>query len=103
MRRYANQIYIEENYIHEPEYWQLTEYWMAVVHDWLNGETFVCEKYGVEQGNFVRAMLKLSNIIDEWINISTISEDVEMVEKMKDMKNKVVRDFVIPDSLYLRI
>ena len=103
LRRYANQIYIEENYIHEPEYWQLTEYWMAVVHDWLNGETFVCEKYGVEQGNFVRAMLKLSNIIDEWINISTISEDVEMVEKMKDMKNKVVRDFVIPDSLYLRI
>ena len=103
LRRYGRNIYIAENYIHEPEYWELTEYWMAVVHDWINGETFVCEKYGVEQGNFVRAMLKLSNIIDEWINISTICEDVEMIEKMKDMKNKVVRDFVIPDSLYLRI
>jgi superfamily II RNA helicase len=58
---------------------------------------------GLEQGNFVRAMLKLSNIVDEWINLATISQDVEMIEKMKDVKEKIVRGFVIPDSLYLRI
>ena len=31
------------------------------------------------------------------------TEDVEMIEKCKDIKNKIVRGFVIPDSLYLRI
>jgi superfamily II RNA helicase len=87
----------------EPSYWNLTSYWYDVVHDWMNGDDFVCEHLGIEQGNFVRAMLKLSNIIDEWVNIATISQDVEMVEKMNNVKNLIVRSFVIPDSLYLRI
>jgi superfamily II RNA helicase len=84
-------------------YWTLTSYWAEVVERWMEGDDFVCEQLGLEQGNFVRAMLKLSNIVDEWINLATISQDVEMIEKMKDVKEKVVRGFVIPDSLYLRI
>jgi superfamily II RNA helicase len=84
-------------------YWTLTSYWAEVVQRWMSGDDFVCEQLGIDQGNFVRAMLKLSNIVDEWINLATISQDVEMIEKMKDAKEKIVRGFVIPDSLYLRI
>jgi hypothetical protein len=84
-------------------YWNLTSYWYDAVDSWMKGEDFVCEQLGIEQGNFVRAMLKLSNIVDEWVNLSTISQDVEMVEKMNNVKNLIVRSFVIPDSLYLRI
>jgi hypothetical protein len=84
-------------------YWTLTSYWAEVVQRWMAGDDFVCEQLGIDQGNFVRAMLKLSNIVEEWINLATISQDAEMVEKMKDVKEKVVRGFVIPDSLYLRI
>ena len=84
-------------------YWNLTSYWAEVVQRWMAGDDFVCEQLGIDQGNFVRAMLKLSNIVEEWINVATISQDVEMIEKMKDVKEKVVRGFVIPDSLYLRI
>jgi superfamily II RNA helicase len=87
----------------DPSYWNLTSYWYEAVDAWMNGDDFVCEHLGIEQGNFVRAMLKLSNIVDEWVNISTVAKDVEMVEKMKDVKGKIVRSFVIPDSLYLRI
>jgi superfamily II RNA helicase len=87
----------------DESYWSLTSYWYDAVDAWMNGEDFVCEQLGIEQGNFVRAMLKLSNIVDEWVNLSTISQDVEMVEKMNDAKNLIVRSFVIPDSLYLRI
>jgi len=87
----------------DPSYWNLTSYWYDAVDAWLKGDDFVCERLGIEQGNFVRAMLKLSNIVDEWVNISTISQDVEMVEKMNNVKNLIVRSFVIPDSLYLRI
>lgn len=84
-------------------YWNLTSYWAEVVQRWMDGDDFVCEQLGLDQGNFVRAILKLSNIVDEWINLATISQDVEMIEKMKDAKAKIVRGFVIPDSLYLRI
>jgi superfamily II RNA helicase len=87
----------------DPEYWELTDYWVEVVLDWLGGIDFVCERYGIEHGNFVRAMLKLANILREWVGMATLSQDTEMIEKLKDIETKLIRGFVIPDSLYLRI
>lgn len=84
-------------------YWELTSYWADPVTEWMNGNDHVCEQYGIESGNFIRAMLKLGNIVDEWINMATISQDVEMVEKMIGARNKIVRGMVVPDSLYLRL
>jgi len=84
-------------------YWELTSYWADPVTEWMNGNDHVCEQYGIESGNFVRAMLKLGNIVDEWINMATITQDVEMVEKMIGARNKIVRGIVVPDSLYLRL
>jgi superfamily II RNA helicase len=83
--------------------WDVTDYWHDVVGDWLEGNDFVCEKYGVEHGNFVRATLKLANIVREWVSIATIKQDTDMIEKMIGIEQKLVRGFVIPDSLYLRI
>jgi len=81
----------------------LTSYWEDIVHDWLEGDDYVCEKYGVEHGNFVRAMLKLANIVREWVCMATLKQDTEMIEKMNGMDQKIVRGFVMPDSLYLRL
>jgi superfamily II RNA helicase len=86
-----------------PEYWNVTDYWVEVVLDWLGGIDFVCEKYGIEHGNFVRAMLKLANILREWVGMATLSQDTEMIEKLKDIESNLIRGFVVPDSLYLRI
>lgn len=83
--------------------WKVTDYWHDVIGDWLDGNDFVCEKYGVEHGNFVRGILKLANIVREWVNMATIQQDTEMIEKMNGIEQKLVRGFVIPDSLYLRI
>ena len=102
-RYYASELQDAEQYQSSLEYWDINAYWYEPVYDWITGDDFVCEKYGIEHGNFVKAMLKLSNIVDEWVNMATIMQDVEMIEKCKDIKNKIVRGFVIPDSLYLRI
>jgi hypothetical protein len=48
-------------------------------------------------------MLKLANIVREWVAIATLSQDTEMIEKLIGMEQKIVRGFVVPDSLYLRI
>ena len=60
----------------------------------------ICQTYGIEEGAFVRAILKLRNLVEEWNNLAQISEDVEMLDKMRE--NSLVRDIVVPDSLYLR-
>lgn len=103
IREYAKNISNSEVVQSDPSYWKLTEYWFEPVYEWLTGQEGVCEKYGTEYGNFVRAMLKLSNIVEEWVNMAIITQDTEMIEKCKDVKSKLVRDFVVPDSLYLRI
>jgi superfamily II RNA helicase len=103
LRKYAAKINTFDNNFCNPDYWDVTEYWMDIVDEWMKGNDYVCDIFGIEPGNFVRAMLKLSNLVDEWVNISTIQQDVEMIEKMKDVKSKIVRGFVMPDSLYLRI
>jgi superfamily II RNA helicase len=103
LKEVAKQIYDVEQIKSEYSYWTLTSYWAEVVWEWLQGNDFVCEKFGVDHGNFVRAILKLSNILEEWMNLATMCQDVEMVEKLKDSSKKLLRGFVIPDSLYLRI
>lgn len=103
IREYSKKIRDFEILESQPSYWNVTEYWFDPVYEWLSGNNGVCEKYGIDYGDFVRAMLKLSNIMEEWISMATLTQDVEMIEKCKDIKNKIVRGFVIPDSLYLRI
>lgn len=100
---YAKKIVDSEILKIDFSYWTFTSYWAEVVRRWITGEDYVCNELNIEEGNFVRAMLKLSNIVEEWINMAILSQDVEMVEKMKGAKNRIVRGFVIPDSLYLRI
>jgi len=74
------------------------------VYDWLEGDDFggICATYGVDAGSFARAILKVANIVDEWINLATYSEDLESLEACKDLRAKLVRGLVVPDSLYLR-
>jgi len=99
----ARDIASHETVKSDESYWALTSYWAEPTKMWIEGNDFVCDILGLEQGNFVRAMLKLSNIIEEWINLATLTQNVEMVEKMNGIKEKIVRGFVIPDSLYLHI
>jgi superfamily II RNA helicase len=71
----------------------------------MNGEELckLCSEYGIYEGNMTKALLKVSNIADEYINMATISQDIETLEKMRDIRQEIIRGIVVPDSLYLRI
>jgi hypothetical protein len=103
MENYASVLSTTEDVKSDYKYWNVTSYWEESVKEWLDGNDHIAEYHGIDPGNFVRAMLKLANIVDEWINMATITQDVEMVEKMIGARNKIVRGFVVPDSLYLRL
>ena len=77
----------------EPLYWWLTE----TVHI-----STVCAEYGLFEGNFVRGLLKLANILDEWLSLATYCEHADQIEKVTALRSLLVRDLAVPDSLYLK-
>ena len=86
-------------------YWTFTTTWIEPIWRWLNGENAsqICADYGLFEGNFVRAVLRVANMADEWTAMATFCEDVELLEKLKDVRTNLVRDIIIPDSLYLHL
>jgi superfamily II RNA helicase len=74
------------------------------VYDWLEGKDFgvICQEYGLDAGTFMKTILKVANVLEEWTTLATFCEDLEMLEKLRGVKERLVRGIVVPDSLYLR-
>jgi antiviral helicase SKI2 len=96
----------DKHRLHSPnEFWSLTTTWIEPIQRWVNGENMgsLCNEYDLFEGNFVRAVLRVANMVDEWIAIATLSEDLETLEKLSQIKSSLVREVIVPDSLYLHI
>lgn len=87
------------------KYWNLYTYWPEVIYRWMTGEELcvLCSQYGIYEGNVVKALLKVSNIADEYMNMANIRQDFETLETLRDIRQDILRGIVNPDSLYLRI
>lgn len=87
------------------DYWKLSLYWIDPILRWVRGEhiAILCQEYGIFEGNFTRAVLKINNILDEWLSLATFCNRPEQIEGIIEVKARLVRDIVLPDSLYLRI
>ena len=53
------------------------------------------------EGNFVRSMLKVYNICEEWKNISEIYQKPEFSNIIEEIQKEIIRDIVVVDSLYI--
>ena len=87
--------------------WNLSLQWAEPVYRWLTEPDLplatICTDYGTFEGNFARGLLKLGNLLDEWLCLATFCEHTEQIEMIGTLKSQVIRDLVIPDSLYLRL
>lgn len=86
--------------------WSINYYWIDIVIDWVSKKLSaneICEKYQIYEGNFIRIMLKIANITDEWVTLATAISDLETLECLRNIRCLIVREVVIPDSLYLRL
>lgn len=91
---------------YSPErFWALSTTWIEPVWRWLQGESAgeICSSLGCFEGNFVRTILRIANICDELTAGATLLEDLELLEKLVAVKPKLLRDIVVPDSLYLHL
>jgi superfamily II RNA helicase len=86
-------------------YWKLSTTWVEPIWRWLGGEaaSVICNEHGLFEGNFVRAVLRVANMVDEWIGVAQFRQDLETLEALQDVRGRLVRDFVVPDSLYLHL
>lgn len=105
---YASELVEREQYFNSmsPEsYWFLHGGWIDIARRWYNGEdaSAICAEYGIYEGNFIRAMLKLGNLIEEWMNMLIYLKKTELLEKYKDVKEGILRGIVKPQSLYLTL
>lgn len=75
------------------------------VREWMEGGDYgeLCQRYEFDAGTCMRFLLKLSNILEEWTNLATYCEDLEMLKKVQGLKEQLIRGILIPDSLYLRV
>jgi superfamily II RNA helicase len=85
------------------DYWTLSSAWIDIAKRWFQGEdaAALCAEYGIYMGNFIRGMLKLGNLVEEWINMATYCQHVDLLERYKDVKDALVRGLAKPQSLYL--
>lgn len=87
------------------EYWSLSTFWCCITRDWLDGVSaaVLAEKYEIYEGNLMRGLHKLTNLVNEWNSMATIVGDVDMLMKISDVSSRLLRDIAIPESLYLRL
>jgi len=86
-------------------YWNTSTVMVEPMWRWMEGEhaSVICAEYNLFEGNFIRSVLKIANMLDEWLSMATYCQHTEQVDKITEVKSRLIRDVVVSDSLYLRI
>ena len=85
--------------------WKMSTAWIGPMWDWMNGDAVatICQNYGLYEGNLIRSVLKLQNMLDEWRSMAAFCEHTDIMDKFRDAHNLLIREAVIQDSLYLHM
>jgi superfamily II RNA helicase len=106
---YANKLYDYENKINHSLPFTIWSKWDLYLNLfipsklWAEGKQWVEIKanYDSYEGNFVKNILRLTNLIRNIVVIAKITNNFELLTKLDNFEEKLIRDFVRNDSLYL--
>ena len=84
---------------------KLGTFWIDPMWRWMEGESVgtLCAEYGIYEGNLIRSVLKLQNMLDEWRSMAEYCEHTDVLDKFRDAQTLLLREAVIQDSLYLHL
>jgi superfamily II RNA helicase len=87
------------------DYWKISTQMIEPMRRWIEGEnaSLICQEHGIFEGNFIRAVMKMTNMLDEILAMATYCQHTEQVDKILEVRQKMIRDIVISDSLYLHL
>lgn len=100
-----NELKNKELIMSNDKYWEITDSYIEPMIKWIMGDIAesICKYYNIFPGNLYRLILSVSNTLEEFNTVCEINNDVEMLEMIKDMKNLIIRDIAVSESLYLRL
>ena len=84
--------------------WALSTNWVVLSHRWVKGESaaILLAETGLFEGNFMKGILKLNHLVQEWISLATYDGNVEMLKQFVGVEAMLLRDIVVPESLYVK-
>lgn len=91
----------KDNIHYKPE---ISLQFIDIVWLWVNEEIHfnkIIEDYQIFEGNFIKNMLKLQNIIIELQKVSEIIQNHNLINKLRNIDQLIIKDIVITKSLYL--
>lgn len=85
--------------------WNLGTFWIEPLWRWMEGESVatLCTDYGLYEGNLIRSVLKLQNMLEEWRSMAMYCEHTEVLARLEGADALLIREAVIQDSLYLHL
>ena len=85
--------------------WTLKTTWIEPLYRWVSGEdaAILCQEYGIYEGNLMRTILKVANMVEEWNNLATYTQNIGMLRLLDGLREKLVRGVAKPESLYLKL
>jgi len=88
-----------------PDYWTISTRMLEPMRRWMQGDSasMICMDYEIFEGNFIRSVMKMANMLDEWLSMAMYCQHVEQVEKILEVRQRIIRDIIISDSLYLHL
>jgi superfamily II RNA helicase len=87
------------------DYWRISTQMIEPMRRWIEGEnaSAICQEHGLFEGNFIRSVMKMANMLDEWLALASYCQHTEQVDKIMEVRQKMIRGAVISDSLYLHL
>lgn len=86
-------------------YWELGFQWVEPIWRWLQGVPLseIIADYGIFEGNFMRILSKMVNLLEEWRTLATLSSDTAMLELLLNAEQMLKGGLASNESLYLRL
>jgi superfamily II RNA helicase len=87
-------------------FWDISTEWIEPVADWLKGDVSLpelCVQHEIFEGNMMKALLKLSGLLDEFQAMCAMTGELEWIAELSGARELILRDIVVAESLYLRV
>jgi antiviral helicase SKI2 len=86
-------------------YWDISTHMIDPLTDWMEGDSSsaICGRSDLFEGKFIRIVLKTANMVDELISMATYCQHVEFLSRLLELRQQLVREVIVSDSLYLHL
>jgi len=83
--------------------WQMSFNMIEIIKDWSIGHDWleIKHKFNNYEGNFIKNILRLSNLVKNIESIAVLLNNVSLINKLNGFQEKLIRNVVITDSLYI--